>query len=227
MHAGRQMIKTPQTCTGMMLAMWPSMRTSLSVLALVTCAALPETARADCAATAGYQSGVNGNTVQILFEASSRTCPDASGLLRQNEATGQVDLLASYCTMSTIPGFAYGQVYTDECVPPGTYRYGLALPFSCDEAGCSGTLPFFREVTVTSPLPQGCTPAAADPGPTTTNEVPPWVVQGQVQPKESCPGHGGCACDTARAKVVSMNASALSLGVLVMALAARRKRNRA
>jgi len=175
-------------------------------------------AHADCAAGAKYDPTVTNNTVTIGLEGTSRTCPDASGMLRQNEATGEVDLLASYCVEGPD-----GNEYADECVAPGTYRYGLTLPFSCSEKGCGGGPEFFAEVTVTTALSATCARASTDPGPTVTNEAPPWGTGANPAAFQSCPG-AGCACDTATASVASMNALALGVGIAVVFAARKRRR---
>jgi hypothetical protein len=193
-------------------------RMNVFLLATTCSLAIVTQARADCAAGARYDPVVTNNTVTVGLENTSRTCPDASGMLRQNEATGEVDLLASYCVMG-----ADGNEYADECVAPGTYRYGLALPYSCSEKGCGGGPEFFTEVTVTAALSPSCARASTDPGPTVTNEAPPWGTGATPAQFQSCPGVG-CACDTATASVASMNALALGVGIGIVLMARKRKR---
>jgi hypothetical protein len=138
--------------------------------------ALPATAHADCAEGVGYNDTVTGNTVQIQsFGIAPRACPDTGGMVRQDVHSGAIVKLADYCV---------GGDYVDECVPPGTYRYGFADPYACQSAGCGGT-PYYVEVTVADSLSGSCTRNAADPGPTPATAVP-WKDSSLV-----CAGYQG------------------------------------
>lgn len=89
-------------------------------------------ARANCAMPSGYAIDVQGSTVRVeLMNFQGRVCPDSSGLLRQEVSTGQVVKLAAFCE-ATDGGPS--TMYVDECVPPGTYHYGLAAPTSASRA---------------------------------------------------------------------------------------------
>jgi hypothetical protein len=196
----------------------PMLRHVLFGLVIVSSLSVASNVRADCAQGSNYAATTSGNTVTIGLDQTQRTCPDASGMLRQNTVTGEVAVLASFCGKGSFNDSAY----IDECVAPGTYRYGLALPFDCSEPGCGG-VDMYTEVTVTAALSSTCARAASDPGPTVTNEVPPWGTGAEPTSFKSCP-HGGCFCNTTSASVVSMNAFALGIGLVVLGLARLRKR---
>jgi hypothetical protein len=179
----------------------------------VAVAMAPVLARADCAESPAYQATVNGNTVSVSTDFDS-TCPGTTAMLRQDVATGAVVDLASYCGTVEDSGS-----YVDECVPPGTYRYGLQVPFMCE--GCGATA-YFAIATVTAALPMSCTRSPGDPGPTTTSTVPAWGTGAEAPQYESC-SHG-CDCDTATATVVGANSVALGAGVSLVVLARRRRK---
>jgi hypothetical protein len=175
-------------------------------------------AQADCAAGAGYQASAANNSVTITPTGSSRACPDSSGMLRQDETTGQVERLADFCNQGA---------YVDECVPAGSYRYGYATPFDCSESGCGG-VGLFAEVTVTTALPPACVRSTGDAGPTVVTTVPPWGVGGPdsgLVAYKDCPH--GCSCGSVgvgRTRVLSVD---VILGSIALAwMAVRRYRRR-
>lgn len=188
-------------------------------LAGAFCFTVATGAHADCAVGSTYEMEVTGSTVTVGLENSDRLCGDASGMLRQNESTGEVDVLANNCGTDSFGDPAY----IDECVAPGTYRYGFALPYDCTHRGCGGVA-VFKEATVTAALSPTCMRASTDPGPTVTNEVPPWGTGANPDSGKSCPG-AGCFCDTATASVASMNTFALGIGLAVV-FAARKRRSK-
>lgn len=99
-------------------------------------------ASANCARPVSYEARVEGNTVEIEpVNFSNRACPDASGMLRQDVRTGAVVRVADRCKEKK---------YVDECVPPGTYRYGFGAPYECSSAACSTD--YFVDVEVTAAL---------------------------------------------------------------------------
>jgi hypothetical protein len=74
-------------------------------------------------------------------------------MLRQSVGTGEVVRLPQNCTnRRTDPAAHRGACYIDECVPPGTYRYGYGRPLEC--AGSSTY--YFAQVTVARELPKDC-----------------------------------------------------------------------
>lgn len=154
----------------------------LAAAALVLAGLLPAAARANCAAPTGYAAAVTGNTVTVeLKNFTGRACPDPGGLLRQDADGGQVVTLAQYCSDAG--------AYLDECVPPGTYRYGLASPYACQPSSCSTS--YYQAVTVTAPL-GSCSRGAGDPGPTAGGTAP-WGVSDVVciSGGDAGPGSGG------------------------------------
>lgn len=123
-------------------------------------------ARANCARPVGYEASVTANSVQVEpINFDSRVCPDPGGMLRQTVGTGDIVKLADFC-MSGLEVSAY----VDECVPPGTYRYGFATPYDCEQSACDTS--YFVEAVVTDALPGGCAPSAGNPGPTSATSVP-------------------------------------------------------
>ena len=120
-------------------------------------------ARANCAAPTTYSLAVKGNTVTVsLWNFRGRTCPDPGGMLREDVSTGEVLKLADFCA-------ADAGRYVDECVPPGTYRYGLATPYVCEPASCGTS--YYETATVSSTL-GGCVRSDGNLGPTAASGVP-------------------------------------------------------
>jgi hypothetical protein len=106
-------------------------------------------AEANCARPVGYQQRMTDAGVAIEPESfDGRHCPDPDGFLRQDVKTGEV-VRVETCE-------ADGGAFVDECVGPGTYRYGFARPYECVPAACSTD--YFEEVTVTAPMTPGCRP---------------------------------------------------------------------
>ena len=193
-----------------------STRSIVTMLAAASSMLVAADVRADCASGPAYGLDSNGSTVSITLDTSGeRTCPDPGGMIRQDEATGAVVVLAPFCSGAS--------TYVDECVPPGTYRYGLLTPYTCT-GSCPGSA-YFGEVTVTAPLDANCARSTGDDGPTATTDAPPWGVG--AEPAKFCPSKGGgCFCDSTTASVVSLNGVALAAGAVAIALGARRRRKR-
>src|SRR5262245_15757631 len=102
-------------------------RTALLAVTLLLGVAVPGRALANCAQPTTYDATTAGNTVTVcLANFGARQCPD-QGLLRQNPTSGEVVTLAD-CNSSAC--------FVDECVPVGTYRYGLRTPYACNSASC-------------------------------------------------------------------------------------------
>jgi hypothetical protein len=192
------------------------------VLALILA---PRLAHADCAAGPSYLLTAMGNTVAVCERGVTvARCTPSTPFLRQDEATGQVVSIAATCS---------GGCFNDECVPPGTYRYGLASPFSCSEVGCGQTIPYFVEVTVAAPL-SGCTRDPASPVPTTTTITPPWGTGTSIVASTTCPdgcagGVGGGSCRVVgsdRDEVLAVDFLVAAIGLTVVTARRRRARNR-
>lgn len=108
-------------------------------------------AQANCAMY-GYHSEVDSEANTVTICADDHACGVDGGMLRQNVDTGEVVELPALCG----EGFD-DNCYVDECLPAGTYRYGLATPLPC---GC-GTRYFFEEITLEEELDENC--AVSDP----------------------------------------------------------------
>jgi hypothetical protein len=185
----------------------------VGVAALALALLTPRPARADCAEGADYDLTVTGNTVAVCEGAAP--CTPSTPFLRQDEASGDVVSFAATCDMNGC--------FNDECVPPGTYRYGLATAFPCSDSGCGNEVPYFEEVTVTAAL-SNCTRDASSPVPAPTTVAPPWGSGSDVTATLSCPG---CACGTVggdRGKALAVQALAAAAGLCAMI--ARRRRPR-
>jgi len=178
---------------------------SLAVLLLLG-VVVPSRALANCAEPVTYQATATGNTVTIcLRNFGARQCPD-EGLLRQNPTGGEVVTLAD-CNSNAC--------FVDECVPEGTYRYGLKTPYACNRSSC-GTY-YFAEATVSTPL-GSCTRTSGFSGPTAFTGSVPWGNNSQI-----C-GYGPCGCGSANAGTVfALNAAALGAGLLLRARGRKRR----
>lgn len=180
------------------------MKARYAVLALCLCA-LP--ARADCAAGPSYNTQVTGNTVLICNTYSFFTC-DAGTLLREDVDSGAVVQLSSFCVEGDA-GPTPGLCYEDECVPPGSYRYGFEEPYACGHF-CNGTPPLWGEATVTAPLDGGCGWSNGDSAPGAYGGSLPW--SGKGSQFEQC---GGCGCSTSGA-VFGFDGAILALSLALL-----------
>lgn len=161
----------------------------LAVSLVLTSLAAPVLARADCAEPPGYASAVTGNTVVVCAVGGLEEftgCPETGGMLRVDVASGGVAKLPDSCVPppATIEGSRSTACYEDQCVPPGTYQYGYAAPFACEECGAESA----TVVKVTSPL-SGCT---SDAGALTDAGSAPWDAASAVDD-----GVANAACDHA------------------------------
>ncbi len=174
-------------------------------------------ARADLAAPEGYLSKVSGNTVTVTpWNSQGRTCPDSSGMLRQNTSSLEVVKLADFCAPATADQLA---AYVDECVPPGVYRYGLATPYQC-KPFAGGTY-YYEEVAVTTPV-DGCILSDGDPGATAAPGVP-WTDQ-QLICKSQYVTADGCSTVPGGAGHVLLVDLLAFIGGAFFLLRARRRR---
>jgi hypothetical protein len=104
--------------------------------------------------------------------------------------------------------------YVDECVPPGTYRYGMAPTL-----GYCGR--YYGVVTVLTPLPSDCA-SSSQAVPTST--IPPWV--GVSEDDRACPSSSsdeGCSVGTAPRAVLGVQLAFFLVG---LTLCLRRRRLR-
>jgi len=184
--------------------------TLVAVLAL-----FPALARPDSAAPRGYQISVDGSSVIICADPygsptglPGRPCPD-QGLLRRTVTTGDT-LLVGTCNER--------QCFLDECVSPGTYQYGLAVPLDCSAA--SSATYYYDVQVVTAPL-QACT--RTQPAPAQHFSVVPWgscQYVCQYRGKTGCPSDSG-GCSTVGG-VLTLDSAAFLAGMLLWARRARR-----
>jgi hypothetical protein len=116
-------------------------------------------ARANCARPVGYVARPLEDAGVVIEPENfdGRGCPDTE-LLRQNLATGEVVRIDT-CEAADAGHESRG--FVDQCVGPGTYRYGFAKPYECVASACSTD--YFDEIVVTTPLAPGCRAYATAP----------------------------------------------------------------
>ncbi len=190
-----------------------SLALSFSACALALVLA-PASARADSAScnTPKYDVTPSGNTVSVC------PCGDPTNpILRQDEATGEVVEIEGTCGDDVC--------FADECVPPGTYRYGYATPLSCDMT-CDGkaAVPAFGEATVTKAL-AGCTRKGSTATPSSL--VPPWGSGKDGAPVSAdvpCVAAGCSMVGRARGDVLALDLLVAGAGLAVMRLGLRHGR---
>jgi hypothetical protein len=134
---------------------------------IVVSCLLARPASADPAAQR-YVVTVTDDSVGICLSYSS--C--GSAMLRQDVDGGAVVRLAGSLNANE------RNCYVDECVPPGTYRYGCETPLPC---ACSSP-PFWEGATVTVPLDAGCTRRPGDDPPTPVSAPSPWTGDEEYRP---------------------------------------------
>jgi hypothetical protein len=150
-----------------------------------------------------YVMTVDGSSVEVcIAPIDYGTC--GSPMLRE-DADGAVVSVTGTVNLGNS-----GTCYIDECVPPGTYRYGCQVPIQC------GSPPFWTSATVTEPLDGGCTWPDGSAPPTPVTGGPPWP--GNAFP---CASSGGCGCSAA-GSVFGFDGSVLALS---LAFLWRRRRN--
>ena len=167
---------------------------------IVLALSLPRLASADAMVWAEYvyRTRVDGNTVTICSDNVSPTMCGRSGgissvMIRQDTRTKAVfeipDTQNNVLDPKLCTSGCCRECFVDACVPPGTYRYGMAPAL----AHCGQ---YFGEVTVTASLSSGCTPQHP---PEATSVTPPWTgVEGNSR---VCPSDDdlGCALGGGRA----------------------------
>lgn len=171
-------------------------QSSIALLATLLVLALrPTPALGNSAAPLGYDVTVTDATVRVCPARYHDVNPcGQDGLLRRDTRTGAIVLLDSCAEQGC---------FVDECVPPGSYQYGLRTPFQCCSA-CSGTY-YYADVT-TSASVSGC--LRARPAPTAYSAVAPWADN-----KLICDYKGMIGCASTAATVLSGNALLLLLGL--------------
>ena len=200
-----------------------------------------------------YSATVNGNTVTVcptVNTDSSGGCPYLTGMIRVDIATGDVvSLPLEACApppMSGDAGPGVTSCFQDDCVPPGTYLYGYALPGDCSDCVGPRTGELAVVATVTAPL-SNCPSIEDIP---TTNPFD-WdvskIVDGAIPYSYTCVGDctdcdpgaarsndaavpsgggsgGGCSIGPARDARRGVSLSGLSLALAAGALVRRRRK---
>lgn len=175
-------------------------------------------ARADCALSVGYQVHEEpaGYVRICLQNFDGRKCPDQGLLRRAVDArctAAEGGSLERCVDIEKLTRCDLDGCFMDECVPAGTYQYGLAAPYACNSAACETS--YFQEVKVTG--------AAADcarltPPPEGVAAVP-WSSEPLVCSYGSSSG-GGCSTGSS---VLGFDLAALAAGLGLWRLRARRR----
>jgi hypothetical protein len=175
------------------------MRSWIAVSAFTLCAAAA--ARADTPAPQTYaiDESPPGRVTILPVSHGQRTCPD-EGLLRRDVATGAVARITT-CD---------GDAFVDDCVPAGTYEYGLAVPYACEPTG--GV--YYRRVTVVGADGGDCIEIPDEPA-----DGVPWGVDPDV-----CAGGDASGCATAGTAVLGGNLLLLLAGLALRARRTLRRR---
>lgn len=110
-----------------------------------------------------------GKVTVCLETHSGRACPD-QGLLREDVDGGDVVRITA----------CEGGCFVDECAPAGRFRYGLAEPYSCDDAIRDAY--YYGEAQFEAP-PESCARTTPEPAP---DSGVPWG-----EHRMACLGPGG------------------------------------
>jgi hypothetical protein len=137
------------------------------VLALSAGAALSlgsSAAHADVPAPLDYKLTVADNTVRVCWDYHYNLCPPEHGspLVRKNLATGQIMVVPQHCDEE--------HCFVDECVPPGTYQWGLEQPGNCNGIA----MEYQGQAQVSRPLPADCAPKLGPERATPFAGTLPW-----------------------------------------------------
>ncbi|MGC4066434.1 MAG: hypothetical protein QM784_17740 [Polyangiaceae bacterium] len=171
-------------------------------------------AKANCAMPVGYMVDVAGSTVTVVpNDFDERTCPDKSGMLRENVDTGEVVKLSDFCSSAAEDG-SRSSGYIDECVPRGSYRYGFAEPYECNAASC-GTY-YFGKAEVTAELDEGCVRSEGNAEPTSVPKAP-WGSDNVICSYGGDSDKSGCSISmpSGSSAVFAINLAALLLGLVL------------
>ena len=147
------------------------------IVALLALLGVEATSLADCGNPVFYYLTRNpANTITVCpSNSAGRACPDGGGMLRESEATGDVVRLNDDCAPHDT-GIGIVECYVDECVPPGVYRYGFAVPYDCSVYSCWTN--YYDTMSVTSPV-EGCSRLEGTTPPEPYGAPPPWQGLGQ------------------------------------------------
>jgi hypothetical protein len=185
-------------------------------------------AGANCADGPYYSVEVVDQKVVICLEGLAEyedACSYNGGMLRENVETGEIVRLGvhHYSDTDGVSGLIASPLCClDECVPPGKYRYGLAVPYECT-AGC-GPTPYYEAAEVAAD--GACTPCPGNPGASAYAGDAPWEGDGDGLVCEDDSGFGPFSCAIAHPgarAVFGFNAAfaLLGLGLLVWRRARR------
>jgi len=181
----------------------------------ITCAVMlgaaflvPGEVRADCASCGGFEDysiteSPAGTVYVCLDTTEGLTCP-GDGLLRLDQASGDVVLLTTCAGPEA--SLSLQGCYLDECVPGGTYQYGLAVPYDCNPQACATR--YFETTSVKGPS-GACTRDIA--APVSAQSVPWSGDQGNVCTSSNM---RSCGCGVApRGAVLGTNLVFALVGV--------------
>ena len=163
-------------------------------------------ARADCARPPEYSAAQSGSSVIICepYPPLAGDCMPGAVMLRQEVDSGTVVQLAAFC--------ADGGCYQDDCVPPGTYHYGLQTPLKC--SGCGNDAPYWASITVADLRDAGCTWTPGNSAPTAHSGAPPWPASAENSVCPPSKNGIGCGCGDASVLGIDGVLLAVSLGLL-------------
>jgi hypothetical protein len=172
-------------------------------------------ARANVAAPFMYEIHVDGNTARICVGFGAQLCsPDQkSPLVRKDLATSQRMVIPQHCDEQ--------HCFVDECVPPGSYQWGLADPGKC--VGTS-SVSYEGEGKVSQPLAAACAPKVGPERPTPFAGTLPWTAS-----NVACKGGYCSACTVGDSDGVGMvlGANVAAFAASLLLFARRRRRARA
>jgi hypothetical protein len=173
-----------------------TLRSLAAPVALVAALLAPAAARADCWYPNYYVDGTPDALRVCTYGV--RTCGPDEGLLRRNVDSGEIVKITT-CD---------GACFLDQCVPAGSYEYGLEVPFACTGERC-GTVYYWP--LGTQGASPGCTRTVA--APETAASVPWDGTDGWVcRPVPWKPEAFGCNSSSA---VLGLNGLVLAAGALL------------
>lgn len=163
-------------------------------------------AHANVAAPLRYEITVDGNTARICWTFGGGLCDanQKSPLVRKDVATGATVVVPLHCDER--------QCFVDECVPAGSYQWGLAEPGKC--VGTS-RVDYWGEARVTEPLAAACAPELGPERPTPFMGGLPWTADNVACRGGYC---GACVvgssdgADRGLAALIALLAGGLALG---------------
>ena len=186
--------------------------------------ALAPSSKADCVPPGQYDLNINSNTnmATVCYSTYLGSCPGgdcAAILFRQNTATGEVMQFEP----SGWNANGWKTCLYDECVPAGSYFYGLAKPMDC---GCTTTYYHTDAAVFSADPPSDCKRMLSTSAPTSYAGQVPWGSDNEVCPgqNEDIPGgsNNGCSTRGRTSRVVlGVDIALAAIGLLGMALRRR------